>query len=133
MTPRAARSTSSHCATGSRWPRIPRSLHVDRPERAAVVELRAPDLVRRLVLRHAERQAAADARIEVLDPLERVDQLLGVEVAPGLAEALDEQLSDDIALERHEVGILIRMILAEGLAVAQDAGGTGVVVRDDLG
>src|SRR4051812_25288882 len=63
-------------ATSERWT----SVEVDRLVVARLVQLRAPDLVRSLVLAEAVGDAGADPEIEVVDRLERFDQLLRVEL-----------------------------------------------------
>src|SRR5262249_43014735 len=57
-----------------------RLLQIDRLVDAAFVERGAPDLVRGLVLGPAEVERGAEAEIDIAHGLERVDELLGVEL-----------------------------------------------------
>src|SRR5262249_51734120 len=73
---------------------------------ALLVDHGPPHLVGSLVLGEPVGDGGADAEVEVLDLLHRVDELLGVDVAADAPEALGEHLGGEEALERHEVGVL---------------------------
>src|ERR1700742_787995 len=75
---------------------------------AALVDRGAPDLVRGLVLGAAVAERRAEAEIDVAHRLEIVDQLLGVEVYPGLPDRLDQHIGGDVALQRDIIGRLAR-------------------------
>src|SRR6185437_3639329 len=97
-------------------------IQLDRRVFAGLVDLRAPDLVRGLVLGLAETERRAETEIEVTRQLERIDQLLGVHLRPGLDHGLDQYVGGDIALERDVVGLLAGEIFGERVLVFEHGG-----------
>ena len=78
-----------------------------RPTR--VVELRRPDLVAGLSLTRAEGVGRADAEVDVVHRLERVDEILGRDRRSVAQQPLHEQARDDVALEAHEARAQVRV------------------------
>src|SRR5438132_7164548 len=88
-------------------------LQLERLEIARGVENRAPHFMRSLVLAHAEAHRRADAEVDPLHPLERIDERLHGELAPGAPQTVDHELRREVPLERDEVRLLAHRILRQ--------------------
>src|SRR6266508_3459767 len=108
------------------------SIELDGAIGAGGLEHRPPDLVRALMIPLAEADGSADAEVEVADPLERLDERLRIEVLAGAPEGLDEQVSDDVPLERHEARALADLVLLHEATVPHDGRRLRTRRGDDL-
>src|SRR6187551_1378504 len=94
----------------SQGSRLPWSFEIERLIASALIERGAPHLVRGLVLGAAEAELGPETEVEITHRLQRVDQLLRIELRSGPLDARDQHVGGDIALERNVVGRFAREI-----------------------
>src|SRR5262249_26311912 len=103
----------------------PRSIELEIPKSALAVQSNGPHLVRALVFGRAKRDFCADAEIQSLDGLQRVDELLGREIRPDFLQARAERSGHNVTLQRDEPRLLGGKVTRQPLTVLEDTGGAG--------
>jgi hypothetical protein len=78
-------------------------LQVDRLVVSLRIELRAPHLVRALMVRRPEADERSEPHVEVADAFQAIDQLLSVGPGTGAPQPFQQQAAIDVAFERTRV------------------------------
>src|SRR5690348_11398898 len=99
------------------------SVEIDDLIMADVVELRAPNLVRALVLHRPERDWRPGAEVEIANRLQRVHQPLVVELAPRTAQSLHQYPGRQVTLQRNIIRLLSREVFRQRRLVFENGGG----------
>src|ERR1700722_11402288 len=100
---------------------------------ASLVQLRAPHLMRTLVLVRTESYRRTQSQVEIMHSLEFVDEFFCVYVTADPLDGLGENVGVYVTLERNVIGWFTGKILGESFLVFQNDRGVAVNRRHHLG
>src|SRR6185369_11464893 len=93
------------------------SFEIDRLEAPGFVERRAPDLVRSLVIGAGKGERYPEAEVEIARALQRIDELLGIELRAGALQRVDQNVGRHETFQRRVVGRLAGKIFRQRVLV----------------